>query len=406
MNNSPLDYFLSVINLLKTKKLYPEISNISGPSCNPEIVINGKKFLTFCSNNYLGLANNQEIKQMVVEAVKKYGIGSASTRLLAGTLDIQVEFERKLAEFYGYEDSITFSSGYLANIGVIRMLIDPFPYFPLPFDNKEGVIFSDELNHASIVDAVRLSKSQKEIYKHNDMKDLERLLNQHKEKKKLIVTDGVYSMDGDLANLKEITRLAKEYNSLIYIDDAHGTGVLGPLGEGTAHHLGIKREIDVIMGSFTKAWGSIGGFVVTRTKKLADYLRVTARSYIFSDPIPPAIVSGLIKTLQLIQEGDELRRKVLENAKYLRTELRKIGFTVLGDIMPIVPVLIPSEKKVIEFSRELHDAGILAPAIRRPAVPEGKERLRLTTMATHTIQQIDCLLENMQKIGKELGVIH
>lgn len=398
-------FFGRVVKMLKMGKLYPNISIINGPSSNPEVIIDGKKYLTFCSNNYLGLADNQEIKNIVIDGIKKYGVGSGSTRLLSGTLDVQVEFENKLAEFYGFADSITFSSGFLASVGVVRMLVDPFPYFKIPFDNKEGVIISDELNHASIIDAVRLSHAERVIYKHNNMKDLERLLSENKKKKKLIITDAVFSMDGDLADLKSIAKLAKEYNALIYIDDAHGTGVLGPHGEGTAHHLGIEKEIDVIMGSFTKAWGSIGGFIVTKEKDLADYLRVTARSYIFSDPILPSVVSGLIKAFEIIKNGDELRRKTLDNAKYLRTELKKMGFEVLGETMPIVPPLLHSEKNAIKFSQKLLEAGILAPAVRRPAVHEGRERLRLTTMSTHTKPQIDILLENMKKIGRELKII-
>ncbi len=398
-------YFCKIVDLLRSKNLYPNISEISGPSCNPEIIIQGKKYLTFCSNNYLGLANNQEVKDAVIEGIKKYGVGSGSTRLLSGTLDIQVEFEKRLAEFYGYADSITFSSGYLASAGTIRMLVDPFPYFSLPFVEKKGVIFSDELNHASIVDSVRLSHAERVIYKHNDIKDLEKSLSKHKRKKKLIITDGVFSMDGDLADLKSITRLAKEYDAIIYVDDAHASGILGAHGEGAPHHLGVEKEIDVIMGSFTKAWGSIGGFIVTKEKDLSDYLRVTARSYIFSDPILPGVVAGLIKTLEIIRTGDNLRKITFENAKYLRSELRNMGFEVLGENMPIIPPLLHSEKNAIQFSQKLLEAGILAPAVRKPAVPEGKERLRLTTMATHTKAQIDYLLEQMQKIGKELKII-
>jgi 8-amino-7-oxononanoate synthase len=398
-------YFERVIKLLQLKKLYPKISTISGPSSASELTIGGKKYLTFCSNNYLGLAINKEVKEAVKKALDDYGIGTAGTRLLSGTLDVQVEFEEKLAEFMGFDDAISFSSGYLANCGVIRMLIDPFPYFPLPFDGKGGVIFSDATNHASIVDAVRLSHAERAIYKHKDMEDLERLLAEYKNKKKLIVTDGVFSMDGDLADLVTMTRLAKEYNAMIYVDDAHGTGVLGPHGEGTAHHLGVAEDVDLVMGSFTKAWGSIGGFVVTKTKELADYLRVTARSYIFSDPILPSIVAGLIKTLEIIENGDELRNKTFENATYLRKELKRMGYQVLGgENMPIIPPLLLSERNAITFSQRLLEAGIFAPAIRRPAVEEGQERLRLTTMATHTREHIDYLLENMEKIGKDLKI--
>lgn len=404
-----MKYFKQVVGILRNQELYPKIRAITGPSSSPEIIINGKKFLTFCSNNYLGLASNEDIKKVVIEAIKKYGVGSASTRLLSGTLDIQVEFETKLAEYFNFGDSITFSSGYSANLGIIRMLVDQFPYFPLPFGNEDGVIFSDETNHASIVDAVRLSHSERVIYKHNNIKDLEEKLvnDSYKNKRKLIITDGIFSMDGDFADLVAITKLAEEYNSLVFVDDSHGTGVIGPAGKGTAYHLGVGDKVDVTMGSFTKAWGSIGGFVAIKSKDLADYLRVTARSYIFSDPIIPSVVAGLIKTLEIIKNGDELREKTLGNAFYLRTELKKLGYEVLGeDNIPIVPPLLGSEKNAIEFSKKLLEAGIFAPPVRRPAVPEGKERLRLTTMATHTKEQLDYLLENMEKIGKELNIIN
>ena len=318
--------------------------------------------------------------------------------------DFKSEFEKKLAEFYDYNDSISFSSGFLANVGVIRMLVDPFPYFKLPFGNKDGVILSDELNHASVVDAVRLAKADRFIYKHNDMDDLERLLSENMNKKKLIITDGIFSMDGEFANLKAISELSKKYDAIVFVDDSHGTGVIGKNGKGTADYLGVD-DIDVIMGSFTKAWGSIGGYIVTRTKELSDYLRVTARSYIFSDPIIPSVVAGLIKTAEIIEHGDDLRKKTLDNASYLRGELKRMGYEVLGDIMPIVPPLMKGEKNSIKFSQKLLDVGILAPAVRRPAVQEGQERLRLTTMSTHSREQIDYLLEHMDKIGKELKII-
>ena len=406
MKNS-LKYFGRIVKILKLGKLYPKINIVSGPSHHPEVLINGKKYLTFCSNNYLGLAGNKEMAEAVIDGVRKYGVGSGSTRMLSGTLDVQVELEKKIAEFMEVADSITFSSGFLANAGVIRMLVDPFPYkMPLPFGNQAGVILSDEINHASIIDSVRLSRAEREIYKHNDMKDLERLLAEHKKKRKLIITDGVFSMDGDFADLKTIVKLAGEYDALVYVDDSHGTGVLGPHGEGLCHHLGVNKDVDVIMGSFTKAWGSIGGFVTTTTSDLSEYLRVTARSYIFSDPILPCVVAGLIKSLELIKNGDSLREKTKENASYLRSELKRMGFEVLGaDFMPIVPPLLHSEKNAIVFSDKLFAAGILAPAVRRPAVAEGQERLRLTTLATHTRKQIDYLLENMEKIGKDLKII-
>ncbi len=397
------NYFKTYLDFLREKELYPEIYTIDGPSSSPEIIINGKKFLSFSSNNYLGLAGDQRIKNASIEGVKKYGVGSGSTRLLSGTLDVQIEFEKKLAEFLNCDDSITFSSGFLANVGAIRMLVDPFPYFHL-FNEKPGIIISDELNHASIIDGVRLAKAERAIYKHNNIDNLERILKTNKQKRKLILTDGVFSMDGDLAKLKEISELAKIYNALVMIDDAHGTGVLGPKGAGTAHYLGVANDIDVVMGSFTKAFGSIGGFIAAK-KPIIDYLRITARSYIFSDPIIPAVVAGLIETTDIIEKGDHLRQKVLSNSEYLRSNLKKLGFTVLGHETSIVPLFIGSEEKAIKFYAALIKNNILAPCIRRPAVAVGKERIRFSLMATHTKEQVDTLLNACEKIGKSFKLI-
>ena len=400
-----LEYFENYLEFLRSQKLYPSIYTIDGPSCEPYLLINGEKFLTFSSNNYLGLGGNEEIKNVVGEALKKYGIGSGSTRLMSGTLDIQIELEKSLAKFLTKDDSITFSSGFLANVGVIRMLVDPFPYFSLPsFLEKKGVILSDELNHASIIDGVRLSKAERVIYKHNDMKSLEEGLQANKDKRNLVLTDGVFSMDGDFAKLKEIVELSKAYNALVMVDDSHGVGVLGPKGEGLAHQLGVAEDVDVIMGSFTKAFGSIGGYIAI-SQNISDYLRITARSYIFSDPIIPAVVCGLIKTVEIIEKGDDLRKKVLSNASQLRNGLKNLGFSVLGEETAIVPLLIGSEKKAIEFSKNLYENSILGPCIRRPAVAEGKERIRFSLMATHSEEQVNRLLEVCEKIGRNLKII-
>jgi len=396
-------YFEKYLKFLNKGGLYPSVYTIEGSSCSPEIIINGKKFLTFSSNNYLGLGEDKEIEQVVIDNIKKYGVGSGSTRLLSGTLDIQIRFEKKLAKFLECDSSITFSSGFLANVGVIRMLVDPFPYFTL-FKEKSGIIISDQLNHASIIDGVRLAKAERAVYKHNDMDDLEKILKKNKSRRKLILTDAVFSMDGDLAKLKEIAELSKAYNALVMIDDSHGTGVLGSGGRGTAHHLGVSEDMDVIMGSFTKGFGSIGGFIASN-RSIIDYLRVTARSYIFSDPIIPSVVAGLIRATEIIENGDDLRKSSLGNAHHLRAGLKNLGFIVLGEETPIVPLLIGSEKKAIKFSDELYNNNILAPCIRRPAVEPGKERIRFSVMATHKKEQIDKLLNICEKIGKSIKII-
>lgn len=409
MNKYTYSYFTKYLDYLEKNGLYPKIHEVQGPSTSPIVQIDGEKYLTFCSNNYLGLAESPEVKRETIKAIDIYGTGSGSTRLLSGSLDIQARFELTLAEHFGFDGSITFSSGYLANAGVIRMLVDPFPYFKLPsvsniFGDDKGLIISDELNHASIIDGVRLAKADRVVFKHNDMQDLEKILSTSKIKRKLVITDGVFSMDGDIANLVEITKLAKKYDALLFVDDSHAVGVLGPKGEGVAHHLGVEKDVDVLMGSFTKAFGSIGGFI-TANKTTVDYLRITARSYIFSDPIPPAIVFGLLTTLHIISNGSDLRKKVLGSADRLRVGLKKAGFKVLGDKTPIVPLFIGNEKKAIEFADELHKQKILAPCVRRPAVYEGHERIRFSVMASHSAEQIDQLLNVSEEIGKRLKMI-
>ena len=398
------DYFKIVVKAIKDVGMYPEVNVISGSSCQPRITINGKEYLTFASNNYLGLAKSDELVRCIISNLKKYGIGTGSTRILSGNLSIQTELEKKLASFFGYGGSITFSSGFLANVGVIRMLVDPFPYTKLLSHGQEGVIISDELNHASVIDGIRLSKAERIIYKHNDMNELSSILERNRRKRKLIVTDSVFSMDGDIADLHAITKLAKEHDALVFLDDSHGGGVLGPHGEGAAHHLGIKDDIHVLMGSFTKSFGSIGGYIAC-SNEIEEYLRVTARPYIFSDPIIPSVVAGLIKTVEIIHDSDDRRQTVINQAARLRAELRALGFCVLGDTVPIIPIMIGDEKKVIQFSNELLKIGILAPAVRRPAVIEGKERLRLSLMATHKREDIDLLIEECEKIGRKIGII-
>lgn len=409
MEKHTIEYFKKHLNYLRDTDLYPKIPLIDGSSASPEVYIREDKYLTFASNNYLGLAENKLIKEETKKGIDIYGTGSGSTRLVSGGLEVQTKFENELAKYFAFEDSITFSSGYLANTGVIRMLVDPFPYFKLPtlsniFGEDKGLIISDELNHASIIDGVRLSKSDRQVYKHNDMEDLEAILAKNKHGRKLIITDGVFSMDGVLANLIRITELAKIYDALVFVDDSHAVGVLGPNGEGVAHHLGVQKKVDLLMGSFTKGFGSIGGFI-TANKVITDYLRITTRSYIFSDPIPPAIIYGLLTTLRLIREGSDLRKRVAQNSERLREGLKKVGFTILGDGTPIVPLLIGNEKKAIEFADLLREYKILAACVRRPVVLEGKERIRFSVMASHTSEQIDRLINICDLIGKKTKVI-
>ena len=401
------------LKFVQENKLYPDVKLISGSPTATEIVINGRKILVFCSNDYLGLANSALLKKAAHEAIDKYGVGSGGSRLISGNTDIQVELERAIAEFKGGESAITFSTGYMANTGAIPAIMDVVgnikklgnKIIALP-SLKKNIILSDELNHASIIDGCRLTHSKIVVYKHKNVKDLENKLKKYKSRRKLIVTDGVFSMDGDIAPLPEIVSLAKKYNAITMVDDAHASGVLGRNGRGTTEYFGLKEsDVNIIMGTFTKAFGGVGGFIVG-SKDLTDFLRITARSYIFSAPIPPTISASLIAAIKEARNNTKLRENLWSNVNYLKNNLKKMGFDTLSSETQIIPVLIGEEAKAIEFSELLFEAGILAPCVRWPAVPWGKARLRLTIKATHTREQIDKLLENIEKIGRKLRIVN
>lgn len=392
--------------------LYPDIKTIEGASTDPEVVIEGEKFLMFCSSNYLGMANDKRVKERIIEAVNKYGMGSGGSRLISGNLDIQNELERSIAEFKNTEVAITFLAGYMANVGVIPALMKLIDIsflagikkiFKKSNESINSVIFSDELNHASIIDGCRLAKVEKAIYKHKDMNDLEDKIKKYKRENNLIVTDGVFSMDGDIAPLPDIVALGKKYNVMVMVDDAHASGVLGKNGRGTAEYFNLKDGIDVMMGTFSKAFGGIGGFIAGN-KDLIDYLRVTARTYIFSAPIPPAIAAGLVESIKIVSSDNARREKLWENIKYIRSKLEQLGFNILGETN-IIPLVVGEEKKAISFSRDLLSKNIFLPCVRWPAVPEKQARLRITVMATHTKEHIDQLLNALEITGKKISII-
>ena len=381
---------------------YPDFNMIIGSATLPEVDIGGRKLLMFSSNNYLGIANNPEIIKSASAALNRYGLGSGGSRLLSGNIDIHNELEKTIADFKNQESAIVFLAGYMANVGAIPAIVNHYTISSkLIFIKKierynDSAIFSDELNHASIVDGVRLSKAERLVYKHNDMEDLENLLKKCKNKGRLIVTDGVFSMDGDIAPVDKLVRLAKQYDALLMVDDAHASGVLGKNGRGTGEYFNVEDKIDIVMGTFTKAFGGIGGFI-SGSKELTDYLRISARTYVFSAPPPPVISAGLIKSIKIVKESNYLREKLWSNVNYLRAGLKDLGFTVLGETQ-ILPVLIGDEDKAIKISRKLFENGIFAPAVRWPAVSKGNSRLRLTVMASHTKEHIIKLLEVLGKL--------
>ena len=390
--------------------LYPDLRIIEG-AATPEVVIGGKKILMFSSNNYLSLSTHPTVISAAIEAVKKYGGGSGGSMLLSGNLKIFKELEEKIVEFKGGEDAIVWPTGYSANVGIITAIMDSliFKAINSPVDfltNKKNIIFSDEVNHASIIDGCRMTKQEIIVYKHLDMGNLENSLKKYKNARKLIVTDGVFSMDGDIAPLDKISFLAKKYGAITMVDEAHASGILGKTGRGTLEHFGLKpvKDVDIVMGTLGKAFGSAGGFAVG-SKNLIKYLRVASRSYMFSTAMTPATAGAALGAITVAESEPKWREKLLENSNYLREGFKKIGYNTLNSQTQIIPILIGEDKKAIEFSRKLFEKNIYGPAVRWPAVEKGRARIRIAVMAGHTKEQIDYLLKTCEEIGKLLKLI-
>ena len=370
--------FRQELEELRSADLHRQLRMVSG-SQGRHVVLDGRHCTLFCSNNYLGLADHPLLKQAAVRAVEKAGTGSGASRLVSGNMELHEALEQRIASFKGTEAALLFNSGYAANTGVIPALI-----------GRDGVIFSDRLNHASIVDGALLSRARLIRYPHNDMKALRRLLSSTEAAgRRLIVTDGIFSMDGDMAPLEELVALKKEFNALLMVDDAHGTGALGATGRGSAELTGTMAAIDIHMGTLGKALGSFGAYVAA-SHEIIEYLINRARSFIFSTSLPPAVVAASLAALDLVdsQEGAGLRKKLEQNADHLREALCSAGFDTMGSITQIVPVAIGEATEVMAYSRALLEKGIFVQGIRPPTVPAGSCRLRFTVMATHTSDDI------------------
>lgn len=390
------------LSYIKKCGLYPEAPVVSSPHA-PETIVNGKKVLLFATNNYLGLMHDKRVVSAAVKGVKKWGIGNGSARLLTGNLEIHQQLEYKIAGFKHREAGLSFVSGYMANSGAIPAVVNVFkPSISSLLSgkvkrDKNTVVFSDEYNHASIIAGVRLSGAQKEIYKHTDVNDLKNKLSKYPVKtRKIIISDGVFSMDGDIAPLPDILDLAKKYNALVYLDDAHATGILGKNGRGLEDYFGINNEVDIVMGTFTKSFGGVGGFIVG-SKILVDYLKIASDSFIFTAPIAPPVVYGLIKAIEIVEKEPWRRKKLLENAEYLRNKLKELNFNTGNSNTQIIPIIIGDEKKAIKVSQFLLEKNIFIPVARWPAVPQKQARLRTTLMCDHTFEQIDYLLNVLKK---------
>ena len=358
-----------------------------------EVIINGKKVLMFGSNNYLGLTSHPRIKEAAIAAINKYGSGTAGSRFLNGTLDIHLELEEKLARFVGKEDTITYSTGFQTNLGVISGVI-----------GRNDCIIIDEQDHASLIDGTRLSFGKVYKYKHNDMESLEKvLIRQNDYALKLIVLDGIFSMEGDIARLDEVVRLAEKYQASVLVDDAHGLGVLGEKGKGTANHFGVTDKVELITGTFSKSLATVGGFVAG-SKEIINVLRHTSRSFIFSASLPPASTASVIAALELIEEQPEIVDHLWENAHLSIKLFNHYGIDIGNSETPIIPVYIRDNEKTFYITKLLLEQGIFVNPVISPAVPPEHSLLRFSLMSTHTASEIEYTIEKIYKTGKEIGV--
>ena len=391
-----LEKFLSEnLDNLKSKGLYNEIDILEGAN-GPKIKIRGRELINLSSNNYLGLANDERLKNAAKEATDKYGVGAGAVRTINGTMDIHDELEKTLARFKGTEAAIAFQSGFNCNMGAISAVM-----------TKKDAILSDELNHASIIDGCRLSGAKIIRVKHQDMEDLrakaKEAIASGLYEKIMYISDGVFSMDGDVANIDGIVEVCKELDIISYIDDAHGSGVMGN-GAGTVKHFGHAKNIDFQMGTLSKAIGVVGGYVAG-TKDLIDWLKVRARPFLFSTSLTPANAAACIEAIRIMEEDPSLHQKLWENGDFLKKELKKLGFNIGASATPITPVIIGDETLTQKFSRRLIEEGVYAKSIVFPTVPMGTGRVRNMPTAQHTKEMLLEAVRIYEKIGKELGVI-
>src|SRR5512135_2510978 len=392
---SKTDWITQEIEGLKGTGLYNRIRTIGSPQ-GAWLTVDGQHVLNFCSNNYLGLANHPKLVAAAKQAVDAMGIGPAAVRSIAGTMTLHVELEKRLAAFKGVEAAITFQSGFTANLATIPALV-----------TKEDVIFSDRLNHASIIDGCRLSGARIVAYDHNDPAALEATINENagSYRRALIVTDGVFSMDGDIAPLPALVEVAQKYDILFMVDDAHGEGVLGKGGRGIVDHFGLHGKVDIEVGTLSKAFGVIGG-LVAGDKVITEWLRQRGRPFLFSSAVTAPAAAACIAAIDILESSTELVDKLWDNTRFFKSEMKKLGFDTGVSETPITPIMLGEAALAQQFSRELFESGVFAMAIGFPTVPKGKARIRVMISASHDKSDLEVGLEAFQKVGKKLGVIH
>ncbi|MHB9154288.1 MAG: aminotransferase class I/II-fold pyridoxal phosphate-dependent enzyme [Endomicrobiales bacterium] len=370
--------------------VYPYFKRIESAQ-GPEVIIEGKKKVVICSNNYLGLTGHPKVIEASIEAIKKYGTSCTGSRFLNGTNDLHEKVERKFARFVGKESAILFTTGHHSNLGAISTLV-----------GKSDVVITDKLDHASIIDGCRLSLGEMVRFRHNDMEDLERQLIRCHDRGKLIVVDGVFSMEGDIINLPEVVKLARAHGARVMVDEAHALGVLGETGRGTGEHFGI--EADVIMATASKSLASIGGFIASR-EEVIHYIKHLSRSLIFTASLTPGSVAAIDASLDIIEKEPERRERLWANTRKMMEGFHALGFDTRTSESPIIPISVGEDMKAFQMWRLLFDEGIFASPVVSPAVPEGQAIIRTSYMATHTDKQLDFVLDTFEKVGKALGII-
>ncbi len=392
--STKLDWITQEISTLKDGGLYNRIRTLSSAQ-GAWLTVDGKRVLNFCSNNYLGLANHPAMVAAAKTALGTHGVGPAAVRSIAGTMDLHLELERRLARFKGVEAAISLQSGFCANLATIPALV-----------GKEDVIFSDELNHASIIDGSRLSGARIVRFAHADVVDLERVIKENAGtyRRALIITDGVFSMDGDIAPLDKIYEVAKAHDIMLMVDDAHGEGVLGRGGRGIVDHFNLHGKVDVEVGTLSKAFGVVGG-VVAGSPLVIEWLRQRARPFLFSSAVTPADVAATLAAVDLLEGSTELVDRLWENTRYFKAGMKELGFDTGASVTPITPIMLGEAPLAQQFSRELFEEGVFAMSIGFPTVPRGKARIRVMISAAHAKSDLDKGLEAFQRVGKRLAVI-
>ncbi len=397
MSKSFYNHIDHEIDQILNQDLFKDERFINSPQQSAIKLKDGKEVLNFCANDYLGLANNSIIKDIAANSIKKDGFGMASVRFICGTNDLHRTLENKLSSFLGFEDCILYVACFDANGGLFEPLFGP-----------DDAIISDSLNHASIIDGIRLCKAKRYRYKHSDMKDLEKCLQQANEESaqhKIIVTDGVFSMDGTYAKLDSIVNLAERYSALVMIDDCHATGFIGKNGKGTIEHFGVEGKVDILTSTLGKALGGASGGFICAKENVIKLLKQRSRPYLFSNALSPSIVSASIKALEIIESEPERRERIKENTIYFREAMKVLGFSIKGDLHPITPVMLGEAKVAQKMSKMLLDEGLYAIGFFYPVVPKGEARIRLQITSEHTKKQLDEAIRIFDKVGKELKVI-